>query len=54
MKQSILDEVPGIGPEAKMELLKRFGSVDRVVAASDEELRGVLSEEQVQGLREKT
>ena len=36
-----LDTVPGIGPETRKRLLRRFGSVDGVRSASIEELRDV-------------
>ncbi|MFC7201042.1 excinuclease ABC subunit C [Halospeciosus flavus] len=36
-----LDEVPGVGPELRKRLLRRFGSVDGVRDASAEELRSV-------------
>jgi excinuclease ABC subunit C len=37
--RSALDEVPGIGPRRKRDLLQRFGSLKRVREASVEELR---------------
>jgi len=36
-----LEDVPGVGPETRRRLLRRFGSVDAVGAASPEELRAV-------------
>ncbi len=36
-----LDGVPGVGPETRRRLLRRFGSVEGVREASGEELRGV-------------
>ncbi|MBO4247885.1 excinuclease ABC subunit C [Halomicrobium sp. IBSBa] len=36
-----LDEVPGVGPETRKRLLRRFGSVDNVRTASTEELLAV-------------
>ena len=39
--KTVLDDVPGIGPQTRRRLLRRFGSVDGVRAASSEELRGV-------------
>lgn len=39
--KSFLDDVPGIGPKRKKELLKRFGSVRRMAQASIEELAAV-------------
>jgi excinuclease ABC subunit C len=38
---TVLDEVPGVGPELRTRLLRRFGSVEGVRGASIEELRGV-------------
>ena len=41
VRGSALEEVPGIGPGRRRELLRRFGSVRGVRAASDEELLAV-------------
>jgi excinuclease ABC subunit C len=38
--RSILDEVEGIGPARKKSLLKYFGSVEKVMGATLEELAG--------------
>lgn len=38
---SLLDSVPGIGPRRKRELLRKFGSVQRIREASAEELASV-------------
>ena len=38
---SDLDGVPGVGPQTRRKLLRRFGSVDGVRSASDTELRAV-------------
>jgi excinuclease ABC subunit C len=38
---SKLDDVPGIGPKKRQALIKRFGSVQAVKAATIEELSGV-------------
>jgi excinuclease ABC subunit C len=38
---SQLDEVPGIGPRRRSALLKHFGSIDAIRAASVEELAAV-------------
>jgi excinuclease ABC subunit C len=38
---TVLDDVPGIGSTTRRRLLRRFGSVDGVRAASPDELRGV-------------
>lgn len=39
--RSLLDEVPGIGPRRKKELLRHFGSLEKLAAASVEELAAV-------------
>ncbi len=39
--RSVLDEIPGIGPRRKRELLRRFGSVAGIRRASAEELAAV-------------
>jgi excinuclease ABC subunit C len=41
MTESIMDELPGIGPARKRALLRHFGSPDAVLAATREELEGV-------------
>ena len=41
MKASILDELPGIGPARKRTLLRHFGSPERFLDASREELEAV-------------
>jgi excinuclease ABC subunit C len=38
---SIFDELPGVGPVRRRALLHHFGSAERVLAASQEELEGV-------------
>jgi excinuclease ABC subunit C len=38
---TVLDEVPGVGPQTRRRLLRRFGSVDGVRAASREDLLDV-------------
>ncbi|MEX1038923.1 MAG: excinuclease ABC subunit UvrC [Acidimicrobiia bacterium] len=42
MVDSILDEVPGIGPKRKGDLLRKFGSLKKIREASVEELAGVV------------
>ncbi len=44
MVDSILDEVPGIGPGRKKALLKRFGSLKQMRGAGREELAEVIPE----------
>jgi excinuclease ABC subunit C len=41
MIESLMDELPGIGPARKRALLKHFGSPEAVVAATREELEAV-------------
>lgn len=41
MTESVLDALPGIGPARKAAILRHFGSADRVLAASREELAAV-------------
>ena len=41
MTESIMDELPGVGPARKRALLKHFGSPEAVLAASREELENV-------------
>jgi excinuclease ABC subunit C len=41
MTSSVLDELPGIGPARKRALLQHFGSPERFLAASREELEAV-------------
>ncbi|MBD0282903.1 MAG: excinuclease ABC subunit UvrC [Thermoleophilaceae bacterium] len=41
MTRSILDELPGVGPARKRRILQHFGSPDRFVHASQEELEAV-------------
>jgi excinuclease ABC subunit C len=41
--RSELTEIPGIGEKTSRELLRAFGSVKRVKAASEEELRSVVN-----------
>jgi excinuclease ABC subunit C len=41
MKASILDELPGVGPARKRTLLRHFGSPERFLGASREELEAV-------------
>ena len=41
MRRSILDDLPGIGPARKRALLRHFGSPERFLGASREELEAV-------------
>ncbi len=40
-RESILDALPGVGPARKRALINHFGSPERLLAASSEELEGV-------------
>ena len=40
-RESILDALPGVGPTRKRALIRHFGSTERLLAASREELEGV-------------
>lgn len=43
MLKSVLEDIEGIGPKKREELLKHFGSVDRISGAKEEELVQVAS-----------
>jgi len=49
---SELDEIPGIGPKTKQELLKTFKSVKRLKAATSDELQAVVGPAKAQRLLE--
>ena len=51
-RQSILDGVPGVGEKTKFALLKRFGSVEGIRRASDDQLADVLRPKQIGAVRE--
>jgi excinuclease ABC subunit C len=40
-RESILDALPGVGPARRRALLQHFGSPERLLAASSEELEGI-------------
>jgi excinuclease ABC subunit C len=42
MVDSILDQVPGVGPKRKKDLLKRFGSLKRIREVDAESLAEVV------------
>jgi excinuclease ABC subunit C len=48
---SLLDAIPGIGPARRKALLKHFGSVDKIRAASMEELKSVVPEDAAQSIK---
>ena len=41
MTRSVLDDLPGVGPARKRAILAHFGTPERFLAASREELEGV-------------
>ena len=48
---SILDAIPGIGPARRKALLKHFGSVDKIRAASLEELKNIVPGDAAQAIK---
>ncbi len=50
-KKSRLDEILGIGPKTKKELLQKFGSPAGIRKASDTELLKILNKKQLENLR---
>jgi excinuclease ABC subunit C len=52
MTKSSLDEIKGIGPKTKEILLKQFGSVDKILNASEDELQNVVGERKASILME--
>jgi len=50
--KSILDQVPGIGPATRKKLLKKFGSVRGVRAASNEELEQVVGKVRARAIQQ--
>jgi excinuclease ABC subunit C len=48
---SILDAIPGIGPARRKALLKHFGSVDKIRAASVEEIKAVVPEDAAHAIK---
>ncbi len=51
-KQSILDEIPGVGEQTKKDLLKKFGTVSGIREASDEQLKEVVGQGLLKVIRE--
>jgi excinuclease ABC subunit C len=41
IRESILDDIPGIGPRKKQVLLKQLGSLRRIEKASEEDIAAV-------------
>lgn len=51
-KRSVLDEIPGIGPDTRKVLITTFGSIDAIRAASDDQLRTAVNQMQLEALRD--
>ena len=54
MKESLLDECPGVSPRRKASLLKKFGSVARLRESTAEEIATLpgISEKTAEGILE--
>jgi len=52
MKKNILEELPGIGPVTRKNLLKLAGSVDAIKNISATELLTVVNQKQLETLRD--
>ena len=52
MRESLLDDCPGISPNKKRLLLEKFGSVTRIKAATAEQIASLpgISQKSAQGL----
>lgn len=50
--KSLLDEIPGIGPKTKKLLLRKFGSVQGIHGAAEQELAGLIGEKRARTLLE--
>jgi excinuclease ABC subunit C len=48
---SVLEEIPGIGPSTRRTLIKKFGSLRAVEAATEEEVAGVIGEKKAKTLK---
>jgi len=51
-RQFILEGFPEIGPTSAKELLKKFGSLNKIFSAKEKELDEILSKKQIQKLKE--
>ena len=49
---SVLDNIEGIGPKRKKELIKKYGSVKNIAGASAEELSQIIPEKTATSLKE--
>jgi excinuclease ABC subunit C len=50
VRESVLDDIPGIGPRRKHELLRAFGSVKRIREAEEDELARVVGPKTAAGV----
>jgi len=50
VRESALDDIPGVGPKRKYELLRAFGSVKRIREAGEEEIAGVVGPKTAAGV----
>ncbi len=50
--QSVLDEIPGIGPKTKKKLISHFGSLQKIRAASDQKLIKLIGSAKTKKLRD--
>ena len=52
VRESVLDDIPGVGPKRKFELLRRFGSVKKIRAAHESELAAAVGPKTARRVRE--
>jgi len=52
MTQSVLDNIPGLGPKAKKKLLTYFGSVHKIKEASQVQLEQIVGEKLAANIKE--
>nr|MDD3719777.1 excinuclease ABC subunit UvrC [Candidatus Gracilibacteria bacterium] len=50
MKKNILEEIPGIGPKTRTKLIKTYGNIENLKGVSKEELKKLLSINQIEAL----
>ena len=51
IRESVLDDIPGVGPKRKFELLRRFGSLKKVREAGQDELASVVGPKTAERVR---
>ena len=52
-RQSILDEIPGLGEETKIKLLKSFGSIDGIKGANQDQIIDLVGEKLAEKIKTK-